>query len=147
MWSGKRPSRLCSALSQMACVAGVRKGRGRELGRETTRPNPPFPFPFLTPATQAISQTTLLASLRCRVTTPKLYLGVLRHGVARLFRLWAGELFGRNAKLFWCHLGRLFCEWSCSYSSWSSFRTHMLLEFGHTWEGRIIRRFDRLLLY
>ena len=64
---------------------------------------------------------------------------IRRHGVARLFRLWAGELVGRNAKLFWCHLGRLFCEWPCSYSSWSSFRTHMLLEFGHTWEGRIIR--------
>ena len=37
----------------LACVAGVRKGRGRELGRETTRvslaPKTPFPkapFPF-----------------------------------------------------------------------------------------------------
>ena len=42
----------------VACVAGVRKGMGRELGRETTRPprvslapktlfpKTPFPFPF-----------------------------------------------------------------------------------------------------
>ena len=45
------------AQASLACVAGVRKGRGRELGRETTReggvipvslarPNSPFPFPF-----------------------------------------------------------------------------------------------------
>ena len=115
------------------------KGKRKGIRARDHAPKSSLPFPLLTPATQAISQTTLLASLRCRVTTPKLYLGVLRHGVARLFRLWAGELVGRNAKLFWCHLGRLFCEWPCSYSSWSSFRTHMLLEFGHTWEGRIIR--------
>jgi len=45
-------------ISDLACVAGVRKGRGRELGRETTRsraPSFPLPFPLLTPATQAIS--------------------------------------------------------------------------------------------
>ena len=45
------------AQASLACVAGVRKGRGRELGRETTREggvipvslarrNSPFPFPF-----------------------------------------------------------------------------------------------------
>ena len=58
----------------LACVAGVRKGRGRELGRSTTREGggrreegsfpfslvrstrsraPKFPLPLLTPATQA----------------------------------------------------------------------------------------------
>ena len=47
----------------VACVAGVRKERGRELGRETTPlaflsrlklPFPKHPFiPFQTPATQA----------------------------------------------------------------------------------------------
>ena len=58
---------------------GKRKGiRARDHA-----PKSSLPFPLLTPATQAISQTrvcsqtTLLASLRCRVTTPKLYLGVL----------------------------------------------------------------------
>ena len=47
---------LCQA--SLACVADVRKGRGRELGRETSRaprvslapktpfPKTPFPFPF-----------------------------------------------------------------------------------------------------
>ena len=38
----------CSSF-QLACVAGVRKGRGRELGRPTrslARPNSLFPFPF-----------------------------------------------------------------------------------------------------
>ena len=30
----------------MACVAGVRKGRRRELGRETRARIPPFPSPF-----------------------------------------------------------------------------------------------------
>ena len=45
------------AQASLAYVAGVRKGRGRELGRETTREggvipvsrarqNSPFPFPF-----------------------------------------------------------------------------------------------------
>ena len=29
---------------ELACVAGVRKGRGRELA--VSRPNSPFPFPF-----------------------------------------------------------------------------------------------------
>ena len=28
---------VVTALTVIACVAGVRKGRGRELGRETTR--------------------------------------------------------------------------------------------------------------
>ena len=38
----------------VACLAGVREGRGRELGRETTRtPKFPLPLPLLTPATQA----------------------------------------------------------------------------------------------
>ena len=47
----------------LACVAGVRKGRGRELGRETTCPTRsrapkfplplPLPLPLLTSATQA----------------------------------------------------------------------------------------------
>ena len=31
----------------VACVAGVRKGRGRELGRETTREGPRAPLAFL----------------------------------------------------------------------------------------------------
>ena len=45
------------AMISLACVAGVRKGRGRELGRETMPPRgslapktlfpkTPFPFPF-----------------------------------------------------------------------------------------------------
>ena len=35
-------------------MAGVRNGRERELGSETTRSRTPkFPFPLLTPATQA----------------------------------------------------------------------------------------------
>ena len=51
-------------------MAGVRKGRGRELGRETMREGgegkrrflsflpraPKFPLPLLTPATQAIGE-------------------------------------------------------------------------------------------
>ena len=40
----------------VACVAGVRKEKGRELGRENTRaqiPSSPS-IPLLTPATQAI---------------------------------------------------------------------------------------------
>ena len=39
----------------LACVAGVRKGRGRELGRETHTLScaPKFPLPLSTPATQA----------------------------------------------------------------------------------------------
>ena len=47
----------------LACAAGIRKGRGRELGRETTCPTLsgapkfplplPLPLPLLTPATQA----------------------------------------------------------------------------------------------
>ena len=49
---------LTSLSATVACVAGVRKGRGRELERETTRaprvslarknpfPKAPFPFPF-----------------------------------------------------------------------------------------------------
>ena len=40
----------------LACVAGVREGRGRELGRETfppCAPKFPLPLPLLTPATQA----------------------------------------------------------------------------------------------
>ena len=50
----------------LACVAGVRKGRGRELGRKTTRPTrsraPKFPLPLLTPATQAKHFQTNLTS-------------------------------------------------------------------------------------
>ena len=43
---------LCTLLVslRLAWMEGVRKGRGRELGRESTRsrarPNFPFPFPF-----------------------------------------------------------------------------------------------------
>ena len=42
----------------LACVAGVRKGRGRELGRETARVGGgrrgcQFPLPLLTPTTHA----------------------------------------------------------------------------------------------
>ena len=65
----------------LACVAGVQKGRGRELGRETARggggrrvpylspsrapassraPKSPLPLPLLTPATQAKPSQTLL---------------------------------------------------------------------------------------
>ena len=45
---------ICSVIL-VACVAGVRKERGRELGREPTCSHAPnFPLPLLTPATQAI---------------------------------------------------------------------------------------------
>ena len=53
------------------------KGKRKGIRARDHAPKSSLPFPLLTPATQAISQTTLLASLRCRVTTPKLYLGVL----------------------------------------------------------------------
>ena len=52
-----------SITREVACVKGVRKGRGRELGRETTREEggtrgtrsraPKFSLPLLTPAMQA----------------------------------------------------------------------------------------------
>ena len=59
------------SVCSVACVAGVRKGRGRELGGETARegggrreegnlsflpraPKFPLPLPLLTPATQAM---------------------------------------------------------------------------------------------
>ena len=52
-----------SITCEVACVKGVRRGRGRELGRETTREGggtrgtrpraPKFPLPLLTPAMQA----------------------------------------------------------------------------------------------
>ena len=43
-------------IMNIACVAGVRKGRGRELGlsRSRARPNSPLPPPPSMPATQAI---------------------------------------------------------------------------------------------
>ena len=43
-------------IMNIACVAGVRKGRGRELGlsRSRARPNFSLPPPLSTPATQAI---------------------------------------------------------------------------------------------
>ena len=45
---------ICSVIL-VACVAGVRKGRGRELGHEPTCSRAPnFLLPLLTPATQAI---------------------------------------------------------------------------------------------
>ena len=53
-----------SAAGNVACVAGVRKGRERELWRETTRPTRtrapkfPLPLPLLTPATQATGDTS-----------------------------------------------------------------------------------------
>ena len=53
------------------------KGKRKGIRARDHAPKSSLPFPLLTPATQAISQTTLLASLRCRVTTSKLYLGVL----------------------------------------------------------------------
>ena len=53
------------------------KGKRKGIRARDHAPKSSLPFPLLTPATQAISQTTLLASLWCRVTTPKLYLGVL----------------------------------------------------------------------
>ena len=46
-----------SLIYLLACVAGVRKERGRELDHETTRSRAlkfPLPRPLLTPATQAI---------------------------------------------------------------------------------------------
>ena len=52
-----------SITCEVACVKGVRRGRGRELGRETTREGggtrgtrsraPKFSLPLLTPAMQA----------------------------------------------------------------------------------------------
>ena len=53
---------------KLACVASVRKGRGRELGRETTReralaPNFPHPLPLITRATQASIKWASLAFL------------------------------------------------------------------------------------
>ena len=55
-------AKYCAFLHQRLLTFFVRKGRGRELGRETTRegrgrrgtPKFPLPLPLLTPATQAI---------------------------------------------------------------------------------------------
>ena len=69
------------AQASLACVAGVRKGRGRELGRETTReggvipvslarPNSPLPLPLLTPATQAKASLACWANRRYFATSP-----------------------------------------------------------------------------
>ena len=70
---------LLTVTDVLACVAGARKGRGKELGRETTRDgggrrekgNFPsrakkFPFPLLTPATQAtdVSKTGAVVIVR-----------------------------------------------------------------------------------
>ena len=49
---------------ELACVAGVRKGKGRELERETTRAQIPLPLPLLTPATQASFECTYLIQYR-----------------------------------------------------------------------------------
>ena len=49
--------------SLIACVAGVRKGRGRELARPTrslARPNSLFPFPFNAGHAGYLSVTTAL---------------------------------------------------------------------------------------
>ena len=55
-------SDVISFYTELACVSGVRKGRGRELGRETTRFSRAYQdslsqnslsVPFQTPATQA----------------------------------------------------------------------------------------------
>ena len=59
-------------------MAGVRKGRGRELGRETTREGgaphtlsraPKFPLPLSTPATQAKFQVVLTQKAECEERT------------------------------------------------------------------------------
>ena len=57
---------------KLPCVAGVRKGRGRELGRESersrARPNSPFPsLPFLrlTPATQTTPKCDVYVQSCC----------------------------------------------------------------------------------
>ena len=71
---------ISSPWREVACGAGVRKGKGRELGRETARegggrrgfspfslarptrslsPKFHFPLPLLTPTTQAISRSRI----------------------------------------------------------------------------------------
>ena len=68
---------LLTVTDVLACVAGARKGRGKELGRETTREGggrrvtfpraqKKFPFPLLTPATQAtdVSKTGAVVIVR-----------------------------------------------------------------------------------
>ena len=75
----------------MACVAGVRKGRERELGRETAREGggflsflprvPKFPLPLLMAGYQHEdeSETNVLPTRRCQV-------GLLE-GTVRLLRV------------------------------------------------------------
>ena len=41
---------ISSPWREVACVAGVRKGRGRELGRETAREGGGRRVPFLSPS-------------------------------------------------------------------------------------------------
>ena len=66
------------ALLLAAFANGLRgrrtKGKRKGIRARDHAPKSSLPFPLLTPATQAIS---FLASLWCRVRTPKLYLGVL----------------------------------------------------------------------
>ena len=52
----------------VACVAGVRKGRGRELGRETTREGPRAPLAFLSRLKNSLSQSSLFLLFQTPVT-------------------------------------------------------------------------------
>ena len=50
-------------LSMMACVAGVRKGRERELGRETAREGGGRRVPFLSPSRAQITPSSFYGRL------------------------------------------------------------------------------------
>ena len=110
------------------------KGKRKGIRARDHAPKSSLPFPLLTPATQAISQTTLLASLRCRVTTPKLYLGVL-------------DGTGSRGCLDFELANSLEETLSCFDAIWAGcfvngrVRTPADHPSGrtHTWEGRIIR--------
>ena len=51
----------------VACVAGVQKGRGRELGRKTTREGPRAPLAFLS-RLKFLSQSSLSLLFQTPVT-------------------------------------------------------------------------------
>ena len=80
-----------SITCEVACVKGVRRGRGRELGRETTREGggtrgtrsraPKFPLPLLTPAMQA----TLKGFLNNTISIAPLFEGLFVLGFEELF--------------------------------------------------------------